>query len=93
MSAQPGLSLVNLGETLEANAKPPELMQPGDLRSTTQRVMRDTLRVREEVVLAARTTAIGWVRSSFFPRPPLPDQNVLLAWATVLALPTPWQVC
>ena len=30
---------------------------------------RDTLRIREEVVLAARTTAIGWVRSTFFPAP------------------------
>jgi hypothetical protein len=30
---------------------------------------RNTLRVREEVVFAARTTAIGWVRSSFFPAP------------------------
>jgi hypothetical protein len=30
---------------------------------------RDTLGVREEVVLAARTTAIGWVRSTFFPAP------------------------
>jgi len=29
----------------------------------------NALRVREEVVLAARTTAIGWVRSSFFPAP------------------------
>jgi hypothetical protein len=28
---------------------------------------RDALRVDEEVVLAARLTAIGWVRSSFFP--------------------------
>ena len=28
---------------------------------------RDTLRVDEEVVLAARLTAIGWVRSTFFP--------------------------
>jgi len=30
---------------------------------------RDTLRIREKVVLAARTTAIGWVRSTFFPAP------------------------
>lgn len=30
---------------------------------------RNTLRIREEVVFAARTTAIGWVRSSFFPAP------------------------
>src|SRR4030095_13466538 len=30
---------------------------------------RDTLRVCEEVVLAAWTTAIGWVRSTFFPAP------------------------
>ena len=30
---------------------------------------RDTLCVREDVVLAARTTAIGWVRSTFFPAP------------------------
>ncbi len=29
---------------------------------------RDTLRVGEKVVLAPRLTAIGWVRSSFFPR-------------------------
>jgi len=29
----------------------------------------DTLRIREEVVFAARTTAIGWVRSTFFPAP------------------------
>ena len=29
---------------------------------------RNTLRIREEVVFATRTTAIGWVRSSFFPR-------------------------
>ena len=28
---------------------------------------RDALRVDEEVVLAARLTAIGWVRSAFFP--------------------------
>lgn len=28
---------------------------------------RDALRVDEEVVLAARLTAIGWVRSTFFP--------------------------
>ena len=30
---------------------------------------RNALRIREEVVFAARTTAIGWVRSSFFPAP------------------------
>jgi hypothetical protein len=30
---------------------------------------RDALGVREDVVLAARTTAIGWVRSTFFPAP------------------------
>jgi hypothetical protein len=30
---------------------------------------RDALRFREYVVLAARTTAIGWVRSTFFPAP------------------------
>lgn len=30
---------------------------------------RDTLRIREKVVFAARTTAIGWVRSTFFPAP------------------------
>jgi hypothetical protein len=30
---------------------------------------RDAVGVREEVVLAARTTAIGWVRSTFFPAP------------------------
>ena len=29
---------------------------------------RDPLRFREEVVFAARLAAIGWVRSSFFPR-------------------------
>ena len=28
---------------------------------------RDAVRVREDVVFAARFTAIGWVRSSFFP--------------------------
>jgi hypothetical protein len=33
------------------------------------RGQRNTLRIREEVVFAARTTAIGWVRSSFFPAP------------------------
>lgn len=32
-------------------------------------IQRNALRVREDVVLAARTTAIGWVRSSFFPAP------------------------
>jgi hypothetical protein len=30
---------------------------------------RNALRFREYVVLAARTTAIGWVRSTFFPAP------------------------
>jgi len=30
---------------------------------------RDTLGIRENVVFAARTTAIGWVRSTFFPAP------------------------
>lgn len=30
---------------------------------------RDALCFREEVVFAARTTAIGWVRSTFFPAP------------------------
>lgn len=30
---------------------------------------RDTLRICEDVVFAARTTAIGWVRSTFFPAP------------------------
>ena len=29
----------------------------------------NTLRIRDDMVLAARTTAIGWVRSSFFPAP------------------------
>lgn len=33
------------------------------------RIQRNALRVRDEVVLATRTTAIGWVRSSFFPAP------------------------
>lgn len=32
-------------------------------------IQRNALRVRDDVVLAARTTAIGWVRSSFFPAP------------------------
>src|SRR5689334_17511728 len=32
-------------------------------------IQRNALRVRDEMVLAARTTAIGWVRSSFFPAP------------------------
>ena len=32
-------------------------------------IQRNTLRIRDDVVLAARTTAIGWVRSSFFPAP------------------------
>ena len=30
---------------------------------------RDTLGIRENVVFAARTRAIGWVRSTFFPAP------------------------
>jgi hypothetical protein len=33
------------------------------------RIQRNALRICDEVVLAARTTAIGWVRSSFFPAP------------------------
>lgn len=33
------------------------------------RVQRNALRIRDDVVLTARTTAIGWVRSSFFPAP------------------------
>jgi len=32
-------------------------------------IQRNTLRIRDDVVLAARTTAIGWVRSSFLPAP------------------------
>jgi hypothetical protein len=33
------------------------------------RIQRNALRVRDDMVLATRTTAIGWVRSSFFPAP------------------------
>lgn len=32
-------------------------------------IQRNALRIRDDVVLAARTAAIGWVRSSFFPAP------------------------
>ena len=32
-------------------------------------IQRNALRVRDDVMLAARTTAIGWVRSRFFPAP------------------------
>lgn len=45
--------------------------QPGDIipiRFAHERDQRDPRRVREDVVLAARLAAIGWVRSSFFPR-------------------------
>jgi hypothetical protein len=37
------------------------------VRGGQNRGERNALRFREEVVLAARLTAIGWVRSSFFP--------------------------
>jgi hypothetical protein len=37
--------------------------------ASENRRQRNALRIREEVVFAARTTAIGWVRSSFFPAP------------------------
>lgn len=46
--------------------------QLGDVMGVGARqnyVQRNALRIREEVVLAARTTAIGWVRSGFFPAP------------------------
>ena len=45
--------------------------QGGDVRTIRRgqlRDERDAVRFREEVVLAARLAAIGWVRSSFFPR-------------------------
>ena len=39
------------------------------------RAQRNALRVNAEVVLAARLAAIGWVRSSFFPRPCTPSRS------------------
>lgn len=44
-----------------------QLGDVGAIGPRQNRGERNTLRFREEVVLAPRLTAIGWVRSSFFP--------------------------
>jgi hypothetical protein len=73
------IGLHELGFALGVPDLAPDRWNPFDQRHQLRNIVgigrgknsrqRNALRIREKVVLAARTTEIGWVRSSFFPAP------------------------
>ena len=54
---------------------------------------RNALGIREEVVFRARTAAIGWVRSSFFPAPTarMEEESAIAREKSILSAPRSWE--